>query len=219
MPLNQNTKIIQVSIPFLAIALTACEPASLIIGGTALVGTAATRDKGVKGTVSDTWIIAKIKAKYYGHNPDLDARVSANVQSGEVILTGVVADPQMPVDAERLAWEVKGVKSVTNEITVTNDDSPAFGRFLKDSFITSQIKSDLLFSGKIKSLNYSVKTVHGVVYIFGIAQTQEEMDLVTDYASKTGGVERVVNYARLKDEGEPEKTSSDSAKGSEESQQ
>lgn len=177
--------------------LSSCAP--VIIGGGALVGALATREKGVSGTVSDSQISVMIKAKYYSFNSDLHSKVGVNVQSGEVLLTGSVPDPQWQVEAERMAWEVNGVKGVDNHIEVS-EDGGGLGTLAQDTLITTQVKSHLLFDGDIRSLNYSIKTIAGNVYIMGLAQSQEELEKVTKYASGVKGVNKVVSYAKLKEE-------------------
>lgn len=179
------------------VTISGCAP--IIIGGGALVGTLATRDKGVTGTVSDTQISAALKGRIYSHSSDLYAKIGINVQNGEVLLTGSVPTAEWQADAERIAWEVNGVKQVLNQIEVS--EGGGIGSMAKDSAITTQVKSRLLFDGSIRSLNYSIKTVGGVVYIMGDAQSQEELNLVSEHASKISGVQKVVNYARVK--GEP----------------
>ena len=179
------------------VTISGCAP--IIIGGGALVGTLATRDKGVTGTVSDTQISTVLKGRIYSHSSDLYAKIGINVQNGEVLLTGSVPTAEWQADAERIAWEVNGVKQVLNQIEVS--EGGGIGSMAKDSAITTQVKSRILFDGSIRSLNYSIKTVGGVVYIMGDAQSQEELNLVSEHASKVSGVQKVVNYARVK--GEP----------------
>jgi osmotically-inducible protein OsmY len=176
--------------------LSACVP--VVIGSGAAIGTLATREKGVTGTMSDSQMSTFLKAKLYAFNPDLHAQVGVNVQNAEVLLTGTVQTPEWSVEAERMAWEVKGVKQVNNHIETTED--PESSGVIKDSWITTKIKTDLLFTENVRSLNYSIKTVNCVVYIMGIAQTQEELDYVTKSASTIDGVKKVVCYARLKDD-------------------
>ncbi|MDP3371960.1 MAG: BON domain-containing protein [Candidatus Paracaedibacteraceae bacterium] len=172
--------------------------APLVIGGGAAVGTLATREKGVTGTMSDSQISIVIKAKLYSFSPDLYARVGVNVQEREVLLTGKVNIPEWQVEAERLAWQASGVLKVLNNIEVVESDEFAIGAYAKDSWITTQLKSKILFTEKVRSLNYSIKTVGGVVYVMGVAQNQEELDEVLKIASNTMYVTRVVNYTKLK---------------------
>jgi len=180
-----------------ALTLSSCI-APLVIGGGAAVGTLATREKGVMGTVDDSQISVVIKAKLYQFDPDLYAKVTVNAQNGEVLLVGSVQKPEWQVEAERIAWEAKGVKQVVNHIEVSEGEG--VGTMLQDGVITTQVKANLFCDGDIRSLNYSIKTVNGVVYIMGIAQSQEELDKVGKYASSVKGVQKVMSYAKIKEE-------------------
>ncbi len=182
-----------------ALLLTGCA-APLLIGGGAAVGVMATREKNVTTTFSDSEISIRIKAKLYGFDKDLHAHVGLNVQNGEVLLTGAVPKEEWIIEAERLSWQVRGVKAVHNNLTAMknpNSVSEALGSVPKDSFITTQVKAKLLFEDNIRSANFSVKTVDSVVYIMGIARHQAEADHVVKIASKVGGVQKVVNYIEI----------------------
>lgn len=178
--------------------------APLVIGGGAAIGTLATREKGVSGAMSDSQISVVIKSKLYSFDPDLHARVGVNVQDREVLLTGKVHNPEWQMEAERLSWQAKGVLKVLNNIETSDKDEFAVGAFAKDSWITTQLKSKILFTEKVRSLNYSVKTVAGVVYVMGVAQNQEELDEVLNMASNTAYVQRVVNYTKIKGDADVE---------------
>ena len=143
-----------------------------------------------------------IKAKLYSFDTDMHARVTVNVEGGEVLLTGSVNKQEWPIEAERIAWEASGVKKVLNNIEVVDNDDIGVGIYAQDSWITTQLKSKLLFGDDIRSLNYSIKTVGGVAYISGIAQSKEELDKVLEIASKTSGVTKVVNYTKVRGEAE-----------------
>jgi osmotically-inducible protein OsmY len=166
------------------------------LGSGAVIGTLATRDKGITGTASDSQISTILKAKIYSYSSDLYTKIGINVQNGEVLLTGSVPNPEWQGEAERIAWTVDGVKHVINHIEVS--EGGGLGDMAADSFITTQIKTALLCDGAVRSLNYSIKTVGGVVYIMGDAQSQEELDIVSAHASKVKGVKKVMNYARIK---------------------
>ncbi len=198
--MNKNIKIV-LSLSTSLFLVTGCI-APLVIGGGAAIGTLAVREKGVTGTMSDSQISMVIKAKLYSYDPDLHARVTVNVEGGEVLLTGSVQNQEWPVEAERIAWEASGVKKVLNNIQVVDNDEIGVGIYAQDSWITTQLKSKLLFGDDIRSLNYSIKTVGGVAYILGVAQSKEELDKVLDIASKTSGVTKVVNYTRVRGEAE-----------------
>jgi osmotically-inducible protein OsmY len=195
----QQTKFINATIIVSSLLLTACEPVTILMGGTALVGGAATREKGLGGTASDTAISTEIQAKFYSYSQDMHAAIGVNAQSGEVLLTGSVKDAEWSTQGEKLSWEVKGVKQVFNHITV-EDQASGVSDVAADSVITSTIKTHLLCDGNIHSLNFSVRTEKGIVYLMGIAQDQQELDKVLEYASTTKNVEKVVSYVKLKEE-------------------
>lgn len=181
-----------------ALMLTGCV-APLLIGGGATVGAMATREKGLGGALSDSEISMRIKAKLYGYSRDLHAYVGVNVHDGEVLLTGSVPNGEWPDEAERITKQVYGVKNIFNHINVMKEESikEAMGSLPQDSWITSQIKSKVLFEKDIRSLNFSIKTVDSVVYLMGIARTQTELDKVVDIASHTSGVKKVINYVKV----------------------
>lgn len=186
---------------FLSVAITLAGCAvPVMLGGGATIGTMAYRDKGVGGSISDSEISLKIKNKLYRYSADLYAQVGVNVQLGDVLLTGSVKNEDLSLEAEKRAWQVVGVKSVLNNIEVTEKAGTALqeiGSVPLDSWITTKIKSQLFFNETIKSLNFSIKTVNGVVYIMGVGRNQKEVDQVLKVASETASVKKVVNYVRL----------------------
>jgi osmotically-inducible protein OsmY len=177
------------------VLLTGCAAPIVLVGGTAAMGTMSLREKGVTGTFGDTQMSTMISAKMLAENSEMFTQVDVNVQGGEVLLTGFVKDPQSQVEAERIAWSVNGVKAVNNNIKVQD---ASFTDYVSDCYITSRAKNALLFERDIKSMNYSVKTVEGVIYLMGIAQNQAEHDMVTKIMSQIGGVEKIVSYVRIK---------------------
>ena len=50
----------------------------------------------------------------------------------------------------------------------------------------------------VNSLNYSIETVNKLVYIIGIAGSEDERDLVINIAREVYGVEEVIDYITIK---------------------
>lgn len=178
------------------IVLTCCTTIALVGGGAATVGSLAMRDKTLGETATDSLISAKILKKLYSISPDVQAKVGVNVQEGEVLLTGTLPTEDERIAVESAVWSIEKVKRVYNKIELTDQDS--MKSYPQDAWITSRIKASLLADWKIRSVNYSIKTIRGVVYIFGIARTKKELQRVTKVASRVRGVERVMSYIRLK---------------------
>ncbi len=182
----------------LTLLLSSCVPLFVAGTGVATVTTAA-KEKGLGGSINDTQISANIKTKLYQKDQDIHRRVGVNVQNGEVLLTGSLATQEVINDVEQIVWSVAGVKKVMNEVGINADDSLGLGEAATDSWITTQIKSSLVFTADIKSINYSIKTVSGVVYVMGVAQNQAEHDKVLEAARKIRGVKRVVSYVQMRE--------------------
>jgi osmotically-inducible protein OsmY len=184
----------------ISVVLSACIPA-IVGGGAATVGVAATQEKGVAGAWTDTKISTAIKLGLYQKDPDLHRLVDVNVQNGEVLLTGAVPKEEWHLEAVRISWETPGVQRVIDNIG--KSEGATLGVYTKDTWITTTLKSTLMFDGDIQSRNYSIKTVSGQVYIMGIAQDQAEVDKVVNHARNIDGVTKVVSYVKVKETPEP----------------
>lgn len=179
-----------------ALSLSACAPA--IIGGAAAVGSSIVQEKGVSGNITDSQIATKIKVALYQEDPNLYHHVNVTVQNKEVLLTGNVDTNEMHLQVIKISWDTKGVKRVIDNMTVAKEAS--LGLYAKDTWLTTQIKTQLLFHQNIQSVNYSIKTVEGIVYIMGIAQNQAELNEVTEAVRHIDGVKKVISYVHSRDE-------------------
>ena len=106
----------------------------------------------------------------------------------------------LKIEATRIAWGVKGVKSVINEIQVTNSDNIL--NFADDLVISTKVLGKLMINEEVNSLNYSVETVNKVVYIIGIALSKDEQNKVIEIANEVFGVEEVIDYIIVKSSNE-----------------
>ena len=69
---------------------------------------------------------------------------------------------------------------------------------VRDTWISAQIRSNLVFNSQVRSVNYTIDTVNGSVYLIGSARTQAELDRVTDAARNVPYVKRVVSYVEIR---------------------
>ena len=147
--------------------------------------------------VEDTIILAQLKNAYFSNNEKIFFNVSVEVTEGRVLLTGSVEQIDERIEATKLAWGIEGVNEVINEIQISNDESIL--DYADDLIMKTKINAKLLLDKDILNLNYSVEVVNGIVYLIGIAQSQEELNLVINISENTYGVQNVINYVRLKD--------------------
>ena len=170
--------------------------ASAVVGAGATVGTAAMEERGLSGVADDRASRLRINALLSDKDERLWRKVGMQVYMGRVLLTGTVETEAMRADAVRLAWSAKGVKEVINELQLA--DSGGASGFARDTWISTQLKFALLFDKQVSSINYSIETVGGTVYLIGLAQDRVELDRVMNHARGLSYVKKVVNYVQIK---------------------
>ena len=116
--------------------------------------------------------------------------VKSKVIDGRIFLTGKVDNPEEKLQLTKLAWEIKGARSVRNDIKIKEEFN--FKRSAKDILITSQLRTALIFNKNIKATNYQIDTYKKKIYVYGIALTSEEKDLVISEAKEILDVEDVI---------------------------
>ena len=179
-----------------SISLSGC--AELLIGAAATTGVAIAEERSVGDAVDDLTIRAELNHLFFQDDVELFGDVSFSVIEGRVLLKGSVPTPDDRIRALRLAWQAAGVREVINELQVA-DDSGILD-YARDTWISAQLKGKLLVDGDVLSINYSVETVNGTVYLLGIAQDEAELARVTEHARSIEDVKRVVSHVVLKDD-------------------
>ena len=114
------------------------------------------------------------------------------------MLTGDVEEPENAVKAVQLAWQINGVIEVINEIDINNNAS--IKDRAKDLASEAQLRGKLITNPDISSLNFSIDVVNGVVYLSGIAGSEDEMNLVVGHAQELRFGTTVINYIRINDD-------------------
>jgi osmotically-inducible protein OsmY len=178
------------------VSFSGCVPLLIGAGGVA-GGIVAVRDKSVGSSVNDTKIEAQIKARLYKVSPQVFSDVSVSVEGGNVLLTGSVENEKRISVCEREAWSVPGVNAVDNNIVA--EGMVTFSDLCSDGVITTKARSSLLCNSQVKSVNYKLKTMKGIVYVTGVARTAKELNTVLNVIQKVLGVKRVVSYVSVMD--------------------
>ena len=109
--------------------------------------------------------------------------------------TQIVDKIEEKLNITKMAWETKGARSVKNDLKIKDEFN--FKQSAKDLLITSQLRSALIFNKKTKAVNYNIDTYKKKIYIYGIAETTEERDLVIDEAKQILDVEDVISSILL----------------------
>ena len=154
-------------------------------------GVSVALDPRTVGTQIDDSIMQKnLTAKMIIRDKKHLISVKTKVLDGRIFLTGKVDNPEEKLQLTKLSWEIKGVRSVRNDIKIKEEFN--FKRSAKDILITSQLRTALIFNKNIKATNYQIDTYKKKIYVYGIALTSEEKDLVISEDTEILDVENVV---------------------------
>ena len=163
------------------------------VGSKGLFGTGVSvaLDPRTVGTQIDDSIMQKtISAKILSQDKKYLISVKTKVLDGRIFITGKVDSPEEKLIITKLAWETKGARSVRNDIKIKEEFN--FKQSAKDVLITSQLRTAIIVNKNIKATNYQIDTYKKKIYIYGIALTLEEKDLVISEAREILDVEDVI---------------------------
>ncbi len=176
----------------------------LILIGFILAGCVGVSSKGLFGTgvsvaldprtvgtqIDDSIMQKTISAKILAKDKKYFINVKTKVLDGRIFITGKVDEPEEKLIITKLAWETKGARSVRNDIKIKEEFN--FKQSAKDVLITSQLRTALILNKNIKATNYQIDTYKKKIYVYGIALTLEEKDLVISEAKEILDVEDVI---------------------------
>ncbi len=168
---------------------------------TGIFGTGVTiaMDPRTLGTQIDDSIMDKsLDAKLISMNKSYLLNVKTKIIDGRIFITGKVETVEEKLNITKLAWEIKGARSVKNDLKIKDEFN--FKQSAKDILITSQLRSALIFNKNTKSVNYNIDTYKKKIYIYGIAETDDERDEVIIEAKQIVDVEEVISSILLVDD-------------------
>lgn len=160
----------------------------------------ATSERTFGEKVGDATITASVKSKllWNSHTDGLDIHVDTN--NGKVTLTGSAATAAEKELAGRIAADTNGVVGVNNEIALSSTpDATAkiksagdkSAQAVSDTWVTSRVKSSLMFTRGVSSFDIDVSTRNGVVSLKGVVDSQAERELAVRVAQDVRGVKKV----------------------------
>ena len=176
----------------------------IIFTGFILSGCAGVSSKGLFGTgvsvaldprtlgtqIDDSIMQKSLAAKILTKDKKYFLSVKSKVIDGRIFITGKVDRPEEKLQITKIAWETKGTRSVRNDIKIKEEFN--FQQSAKDVLITTQLRTALIVNKNIKATNYQIDTYKKKIYVYGIAQTSEEKELVISEAKEIFDVENVI---------------------------
>ena len=178
------------------LCLASC--AEFVLSAATTTGLAMAEERTVGDAVKDLTIQAELNHLFFQDDLELYQDVSFSVIEGRVLLKGTVPTQEDRVRASWLARKATRVSEVINEMEVLDEGDVV--DYVRDTWISARLRTRLLVDFDVLSLNYSIETVNGTVYLMGIAQDEAELSQVTQHARNVDGVKDVVSHVVLKDD-------------------
>ena len=174
-----------------------CTPAGVIASGGATTMVIAEGDRSLGTVVDDATIKLNIAGKFLSSENKLFLNIDTKIIEGRVLLTGIVEDQEIRIDAVRRVWEVEGVQEVINEIEI--GDKTTIKEYANDLWINTQIKALAAKEIGLRSLTYNFETIRGKVYIAGITSRPAQLETLINIIKNVKGVKDIVNYVVVKE--------------------
>lgn len=118
-----------------------------------------------------------------------DDSIKTEAKDGIVTLTGTVAEAWHKSLAEDTVANLPGVKSVDNQLKISGEPAAEHS----DTWITTKVKTALLFHRNVSATGTTVTTKDGVVTLQGEASSLAQKELTTEYAKDIDNVKAVKN--------------------------
>ena len=180
-----------------SINMFGCSPAGILASGGATGMVVAEGDRSLGTVVDDATIKINIAAKFINSDDNLFVDVSTNVLEGRVLLTGLVENQEIRIDAVRRVWEIEGINEVINEIQIGNRAS--IKEYAQDLWITTQVRGLAVKTIGLRSISYNFETIQGKVYIAGITSRVDQLEKVIEVSKTVKGVTEIINYVIIKE--------------------
>ena len=161
------------------IKLNPLVPAALLMAG-ALPLTASTLDNRIEASAKNSYNFKT----YLKGDP-----IKVESTGGVVTLTGTVSQDWHRSIAQETVAGLPGVKRVDNRLTITGDQPSEHS----DAWITTKVKSTLLFHKNVSGTDTGVSTQNGVVTLSGNADSEAQKQLTGEYAKDVDMVTGVQN--------------------------
>jgi hyperosmotically inducible periplasmic protein len=172
----------------------------------AAVGTMLISSPTLRAADTDSRIESSAANSYTFKNYLKDDSIKTDSKNGVVTLTGTVADASHKSMAENTVASLPGVKSVDNQLEIKGEQPAEHS----DAWITTKVKTALLFHRNVSATGTTVYTKDGVVTLQGEASSMAQKELTTEYAKDIDNVKEVNNEMTIaKTPGAPDATIGD----------
>ncbi len=174
---------------FLLLLLNSCVGSST--SGVFGTGVSIALDPRTLGTQIDDSIMQKnLQARLALTEKKYIIKISVKVLDGRIFLRGKVDTAEEKLKITKMAWEIKGTRSVKNNIAIKQKFS--FKNIALDALITSQLRVALILNKNVSAANFNIDTINQKTYVFGIAHSENEKKEIIQEAKQIVDLKELV---------------------------
>ena len=174
---------------FLLLLLNSCVGSST--SGVFGTGVSVALDPRTLGTQIDDSIMQKnLQARLALTEKKYIIKISVKVLDGRIFLRGKVDTAEEKLKITKMAWEIKGTRSVKNNIAIKQKFS--FKNIVLDALITSQLRVALIVNKNVSAANFNIDTINQKTYVFGIAHSENEKKEIIQEAKQIVDLKELV---------------------------
>ena len=174
-----------------------CSPAGVLATGGSSAMVVAEGERSLGTVIDDATIKVNIAAKFLNAGDNLFVNINTSVLEGRVLLTGLVDNQELRIEAVRLVWEAEGVQEIINEIEIGNRSS--IKDYANDLWINTQARGVAAKTMGIRSVTFNFETIKGKIYIAGITTRPDLLEETISALKNIKGVNEIVNYVIIKE--------------------
>lgn len=168
-------------------------------------------DTAFRDRVMDATLTARVRSRLLWDQQTRSQGINVEVEDGTVRLTGEVDSEEIREEAGAIVRSTRGVSEVQNELEVRaraaderrsdtadriRERSAQLGDAVNDAWLTSRVKTTLLFTEGVPGRRIDVSADDGVVRLTGEVETEEQSALAERTAAGISGVTDVQNELR-----------------------
>jgi hyperosmotically inducible protein len=152
--------------------------------------------------VDDATITASVKSKLLWSKFADGLKIDVDTDAGKVTLKGAIDSELNKKLSGSLAMNTRGVVALDNQLEIINDKTTVIvktiktintaGQSISDSWITTKVKSTLMYSGNVNGSQISVSTNKGEVSLSGVVSSDAERALAIKISENVRGVKNVI---------------------------
>ncbi len=196
---KEKIKILLMPVMLIFILLNqGCSPTSILATGGSSALVVAEGERSMGTVIDDATIKVNIAAKFLNAGNNIFVNINTSVLEGRVLLTGLVDNQEIRIDAVRLVWEVEGVKEIINEIEIGNRST--LKDYASDLWINTQARAVAAKTVGLKAITFNFETIQGKIYVAGISTRPDLLNDMISALKNIKGVNEIVNYVIIKEE-------------------